>query len=315
MSRIGELLRRWAKSSRREILELGGLIAAVLVFPVTDLLAEEADLGGSAQDDFDTSSRTNELLWSEEFPEQHTVYLNSEFGQSPEKVNDELGNSFRAPGSSLVKLDTMQASATNAPQDAPRSAAVAPGTYFADEPHKSFWSDSESLLSAAPSKIRGGDGVGADYHLFTRPTELPPGETIEANIRRVVPERRSVSVAGTRQAIDLMRNSGAWNYKDTFGREWKDAGDFNFGVISAALDVPEWFALRFAGWYAEHHGTHLDEWGHWYDWSGSFGHDPHAQEKIKEGYEYYYHKELIDMLYSKPEPSHYHLRSPEAFKF
>jgi hypothetical protein len=299
--------------NRREVvLQLSGLITSILVLPLPNAIA--AEVGGD--EDFDTSIRNNELIWSsEESFEQPPVYINNEFSQSPEIANDTLGSPYRAPGSSLVKLDTMQASGANAPQDAPKATAVSPGAYFSDDLHKSFWSESESPLSSAPSKIRGGDSVGATYHLFARPTELPPGESIEANLRRVVPERGSVSAAGTRDAVNLMRNSGAWNYKDTFGRSWKDAGDFNFGVISAALEVPEWFALLFAGWYAEYHGTHIDEWGHWYNWSGSLGHDPHAQEKIKEGYEYYRNKELVDMLYNQPPENHYHLGEPGAFRF
>jgi hypothetical protein len=316
LEQISKPVRQPINFNRRAVLRLGSLATGAFLLPPHYAVAQEEETAMPDSEGIDTSVRNNELLWSSEVSlDQPTVYLNSEFGQSPGQVNDTLGSGYRAPGSSLVKLDTTQASGVDAPQDAPKSAGVSPGSYFSDDLHKSFWSESESVLSSAPSKIRGEDGAGATYHLFVRPTELPGAESIDANIRRVVPERGSVSATGTRDAVDLMRNSGAWNYKDTFGPSWKDAGDYNFGVISAALQVPEWFALRFAGWYAELHGAHVDEWGHWYDWSGSFGHDPHAQEKIKEGYEYYRNKELVDILYRQPQDNHYHLGEPGPFKF
>jgi hypothetical protein len=102
------------------------------------------------ENSFDTSTRNNELIWSSECSlEQPTVYINSEFNQSPETANSQFGTQYRTPGLSLVKLDITQSSATDTSQDAPGYAAVTPGTYFSDDLHKNFWNDSESLRSYA----------------------------------------------------------------------------------------------------------------------------------------------------------------------
>jgi hypothetical protein len=143
------------------------------------------------------------------------------------------------------------------------------------------------------------------FHLFNKPVDLPGDESIASNLKRL--DSHSNYISAFVDAWQLMRNSGEWNYKRTYGRDWKDAGDFNFGVMARALGVPLDSALRFAGWYATNHGTHVQEWGHWTDRSGNYGHDPHAQEKIKQGYEYYNHRDLIDILYNNPGT-----RLPEA---
>jgi len=283
--------------TRRQALKFGAL---TIIATGSGISIGRSEEGGEVGDEIDTSAPTNVLVWSSDWDQQQTVYLNGELGYKPGNTDEQLGAQYRAPGMAQSHLDDMQQLSTNTPTASPGPSAVAPGGYFSDNANYKFFSNSDIFTSASENIVGSGQ-----YHLFVKPVELHGNESIDANIRRVVDAGTPYAVS-VLNAIQLMRNSGEWNYKRTYGPSGKDAGDFNYGVVSAALGIPEDAALRFAGWYAENHGTHFP--GHWYDRSGSYGHDPHAQEIITQGYEYYYHKELIDFMYrGAPSENRYQL--------
>jgi hypothetical protein len=290
--------------TRRQVLsQLGFTSPALLLLLSRFAIADEGDENG-----FNTSQPTNELIWSSEWENQQPVYVNSEFNRNPD-VNEQLGSEYRPPGASLLKLDSVHSSATNTPQTAPGAISVGPDVYSADSPNRAFMNDADSFLAGAIDKVKG----SAQYHLFKRPVELPGSDTIKGNLQQIGSQENYL--ASLFDAISRMRNSGAWNYKRTVGASWKDAGDFNYGVISDALGVPQDLALRFAGLYAMKAGTHVPEWGAPWDIAGNYGHDPHAQQVIREAYEYYDNRELIDQIYDTPPSNQYHLLPESEMSF
>jgi hypothetical protein len=277
-----ELLQSWFWSSRREALIFGSLAIA---FPFSTLELALADAEFQIE-----VPRQNEAVTGTPNEKDHPLRTDRE------EIGNQTGIEYRPPTCGMQDLTTMQFLGTRTPESAPGYLSVSPNSYFADDLSRSFFSNGETCLSTASRKIGGGERYRDRYHLFNRPTALPPGESVEQNFKRLVPSAGSVSAVATRDAQELMRNRGKWDYKRR-GREWEDAGNFNYGFISAALDIPEWFALRYAGWYGTHHGAHDESQGHWYDLSGSFGDDPRDQAQIRQGYEYFYDKDLIDLIY------------------
>ena len=84
----------------------------------------------------------------------------------------------------------------------------------------------------------------------------------------------------------MVRGGGPWDYKNRFGSEYADYGNFHYGVIGAALGIPLWMLLLMAGWAQQEAGTSKPEWGS--PGRGSNGDDPQDQYWIKQGYDYYH---------------------------
>src|SRR5690606_25039633 len=113
--------------------------------------------------------------------------------------------------------------------------------------------------------------------------EAPPGVSMDANIAEAQQH-------GFPQDLPWFYNpvkGGAeWDFKQQ-GAQYENFGNFRFGVVAAAMGVPEDVALRAAGYAQEQAGTSKDEWGNPIDTGGSYGDDPRDQQQIREGYEYY----------------------------
>ena len=81
------------------------------------------------------------------------------------------------------------------------------------------------------------------------------------------------------------RNGGPMDYKQSHERA-QDFGNFNYGAVNAALNVPQTVAARAAGWAQRRAGTSMPTWGHPLG-TAPFGDDPVDQSMISLGYEYY----------------------------
>jgi hypothetical protein len=102
-----------------------------------------------------------------------------------------------------------------------------------------------------------------------------------------------------------VKNKGPWDYKqqgkyyDDLGRlskrsPFEDFGNFNYGATAAAHGIPEWLALRGAGWASLKADPSREKMGLGLPWSlrhpfglPPYGDDPNDQAQIKSGYEYY----------------------------
>ncbi|ALN79134.1 polymorphic toxin type 44 domain-containing protein [Lysobacter antibioticus] len=86
---------------------------------------------------------------------------------------------------------------------------------------------------------------------------------------------------------EQVQGGGPWDYK-TQGAQYENYGNFHFGVVAAAMDIPEQVGLRGAGWVQIDSNTTQDGWGKPYDLGdSSYGDDPRDQAQIKAGYDYY----------------------------
>ncbi|WP_408952521.1 polymorphic toxin type 44 domain-containing protein [Lysobacter sp. Hz 25] len=86
---------------------------------------------------------------------------------------------------------------------------------------------------------------------------------------------------------DQVQGGGPWDYK-TQGAQYENYGNFHFGVVAAAMDIPEQIGLRGAGYVQIQSDTSQDGWGKPYDLGdSSYGDDPRDQAQIKAGYDYY----------------------------
>lgn len=86
---------------------------------------------------------------------------------------------------------------------------------------------------------------------------------------------------------EQVQGGGPWDFK-TQGAQYENYGNFHFGVVAAAMDIPEQIGLRGAGYVQIDSNTTQDGWGKPYDLGdSSYGDDPRDQAQIKAGYEYY----------------------------
>ena len=84
-----------------------------------------------------------------------------------------------------------------------------------------------------------------------------------------------------------VRTGGPWDYKNQYGRQYEDFGNFNYGAVGKALELSDLLLLRAAGWYQERGRNYRSKDGHWW-WLVPYGDDPHYQQLIKAGINYYY---------------------------
>jgi len=121
---------------------------------------------------------------------------------------------------------------------------------------------------------------------LTMVPEMPPDINLQENIDKA--KSMGFSLSGLKQFYEHVRNGGPWDYKQQ-GSQYEDFGNFHFGMMGAAMGIPEEILLRGAGWAQEQAGTSSEEFGHWYDLFGnsSYGDDPKDQEMIRLGIAYY----------------------------
>ena len=67
---------------------------------------------------------------------------------------------------------------------------------------------------------------------------------------------------------------------------FEDFGNFNYGAICAAIGIPDTITLRGAGWAQTRSGTSKPDYGKPWGFA-PYGDDPHDQEMIKAGINYY----------------------------
>jgi len=106
----------------------------------------------------------------------------------------------------------------------------------------------------------------------------------------------NIGAAKWSPGLDLMfyfyvRNGGPWDYKQ-MGKRFEDFGNFNFGATGAAAGYATPVLLRGAGWAQVRAKTSNPAWGVPFSLkspfgTGTFGDDPHDQEMIRNGINYY----------------------------
>ncbi|WP_197076410.1 polymorphic toxin type 44 domain-containing protein [Luteimonas sp. FCS-9] len=113
--------------------------------------------------------------------------------------------------------------------------------------------------------------------------EAPPAMSIDDNIAEA-------QTHGFPQDLpwfyEQVKGRAEWDYKQQ-GAQYENFGNFHYGVVAAAMGIPEDVALRAAGYAQTQADTSRDEWGNPYDLGGSYGDDPADQQQIKDGYDYY----------------------------
>lgn len=277
--------------SRRAMLLSTTALVATYGFARSSL-ADDESFGGDLGEDREPRYMQDE----DSYFEKRT---RSEFG-------DLTGLDFRFPTCGIQQLSPIETMATATPLKAPSYVDGKRSAYFSDDANRSFLSGSGDQLDLASDKLSAASGVR--YHLFNAPTELPRGQSVIENLRALLKGIDQTSLGGKFEAIWTARlligNGGAWNYKRSYGSQWEDAGNFNYGFIAAGLGIREQDALRFAGFYGTWFGQPNPDGGHYWDLNstGPYGDFPEDQQQIRNGYEYYYHRELIDALYATPQP-------------
>lgn len=82
-----------------------------------------------------------------------------------------------------------------------------------------------------------------------------------------------------------VRNRGPWDYKNIFGRQYANFGNFNYGAVGTAAGINKEILLRAAGWAQGKSGTREEENSVWYG-ASPYGDDPVDQGWIKAGIDY-----------------------------
>lgn len=129
---------------------------------------------------------------------------------------------------------------------------------------------------------------------------LTPQEATDAGLLKVPPAPPGVSMDGNIAEsqkhefpndlgwfVDQVRGGGPWDFK-TQGAQYENFGNFHFGVVAAAMGVPEQVGLRGAGLVQIVSGTSREDWGNPATFDGGpYGDDPRDQAQIRAGYDYY----------------------------
>ena len=130
----------------------------------------------------------------------------------------------------------------------------------------------------------------------TSPDAKPKSANLNANIRRMREFRSTVSVAlsaqpAFRDAFTLtyfynqVRNGAVMDYKQISG-SYQDFGNYNYGAVGRALQIPRQVLKRAAGWAQIRANTSEEDFGH-YLGSAPYGDDPSDQVQITSGMDYF----------------------------
>jgi RHS repeat-associated protein len=124
-----------------------------------------------------------------------------------------------------------------------------------------------------------------------KPPELPNGATVKANIQLIQMDRAFAGPALIFAFYNLVRNHGAWDYKqqNSYPQQYDDAGNFNYGATGAAAGLSTQLLLRAAGYAQIEAGTSTSAWRGLLGPFGTppYGDDPADQAEIKAGIAYY----------------------------
>lgn len=114
---------------------------------------------------------------------------------------------------------------------------------------------------------------------------LPLGVSIDRNIADAKEYAATHSLFETYLWFcHQVKNKGPWDFKQS-GSQYEFLGNWHFGVIGAALGIPEVILLRMAGAVQIFAGTSTPEWGNPL-WLAPYGDDPADQEAIRQGIEW-----------------------------
>ncbi len=152
---------------------------------------------------------------------------------------------------------------------------------------------------AAPGAAGDAPSTGAKFSPETQPAvsgppgvpKMPPGVDLDANVA----EAKKHAYNGL-WFKDKVRNNkegrpDSWDYKQ-LGAEYQDFGNFNYGVTGSAVGIPGDILLKQAGKAQKAAGTSKPEWGDpgiggVLGGTAPYGDDPHDQEMIQSGIDYY----------------------------
>jgi len=84
----------------------------------------------------------------------------------------------------------------------------------------------------------------------------------------------------------FFKNKSMFDFKQE-GKIYEDYGNFVYGAVGSALDIPVAILYRAAGWAQIRAQTSNPEWGSPYSLSGSYGDEPKDQDMIECGIDYY----------------------------
>ncbi|MFC4820667.1 polymorphic toxin type 44 domain-containing protein [Dokdonella ginsengisoli] len=114
--------------------------------------------------------------------------------------------------------------------------------------------------------------------------QAPPGVSMDANIAQSQQHSFPQDLGWFKGQV---QGKGPWDFKQQ-GAQYENFGNFHYGVVAAAMGIPENVGLRAAGYAQEQAGTSRPEWGDPTDLNGGpYGDDPKDQQQIKDGYAYY----------------------------
>jgi hypothetical protein len=113
--------------------------------------------------------------------------------------------------------------------------------------------------------------------------EAPPGVSMDTNIAEA---QKHGFPQDLPWFYNQVRNGAIWDYKQIDPEKYQDFGNFHYGVVAAAMGIPEDVALRAAGVAQLFAGTSKIEYG-LPGVSGAYGDDPKDQQQIGDGYAYY----------------------------
>lgn len=116
----------------------------------------------------------------------------------------------------------------------------------------------------------------------------PPGVDLEANRQLALAMRDRPLLEKLWWFYNHVKNGGPWDYKQR-GRQYADFGNYHYGAIGAALDIPTPMLRRAAGLAQQQADTSQPDYGSPTDVCGtsSFGDDPRDQEMIGAGIDHH----------------------------
>jgi hypothetical protein len=149
-----------------------------------------------------------------------------------------------------------------------------------------------AMVGGTTSQITGGkfaNGAitGAFVHLFNAEMKKALNTvSVDRNINRIKSMASNSKFLAAQHWITLVKGGGRWDYKSVYGLELgEDMGNFNYGATGAALGFSEDALLLAAGFVQIVSGTAS------LSYINSNFDDPHDQEMIKHGIDYYNSRE------------------------